>query len=199
MDKEKNGLIEIRWHGRGGQGVKSASEIFAGLLFKMGKYVQSFPEFGPERSGAPMTAFNRISKEAVRMNHNIYDPDILVIADKTLLSLHSVLSGLKEDGIVLINSSEEEFNYEKEFLETYSQNLKIYIIDANKISSEELGDIYPNISLLSALGKILNLNKEEFINLGKEEIEKMFSQKPDVIKGNIKAFNRAFDEVIEVK
>lgn len=202
MDKAlKEDLIEIRWHGRGGQGVKTASEMFAGLVFEMGEFVQSFPEFGPERSGAPMTAFNRISNKAVRRNHNIYEPDVLVVADKTLLNLKIVLKGLKKNGKILINSSLEEFegSNEMKVLENYSKNLEIYLIDANKISSEELGHIYPNIPLMSALSKMLNLDEAKFLKFGEEEIKKSFSQKKELISGNINTMQRAVNEVIKYR
>lgn len=193
-------IFEIRWHGRGGQGAKTASEMFAGILFKAGKYVQSFPEFGPERSGAPMTAFNRIADVKFRKNHNIYNPDLLVIVDKTLLKLDFVLKGIKDNGIILINSSKESF--EKLNIEEYFKdiNVQIYIIDADKISKEELGRVFPNIPLMSALSKILEIpEKEEFLKAAKQEIQEKFNQKKSVIPGNIKALERAYDEVIKIK
>lgn len=200
-DMNENKVFEIRWHGRGGQGAKTASEMFAGILFKAGKFVQSFPEFGPERAGAPMTAFNRISNSYFRKNYNVYTPDLLVIVDKSLISLDFIFNGLKEDGVILLNISKENFeklNLEKKIKEK-TKCANIYIIDADKISIEELGKAIPNVSLMSALAKILDFPaKEEFLKAAKEEIEEKFNQKKSVIDGNIKTLERSYNEVIKI-
>lgn len=197
----ENKVFEIRWHGRGGQGAKTASEMFAGILFKAGKFVQSFPEFGPERAGAPMTAFNRISNASFRKNYNVYTPDLLVIVDRSLMNLDFVFNGLKEGGIILLNISKENFeklNLEREIREK-TKDVKIYIIDADKISTEEIGKAIPNISLMSALANILDFpKKEEFFKAAKEEIEEKFNQKKSVIDGNIKTLERSYNEVIKI-
>ena len=103
-------LVEIRWHGRGGQGAKTASLLLADAAFNTGKYIQGFPEYGPERMGAPITAYNRISNKPITIHSNIYYPDFVVVVDDTLLESVDVTSGLKEDGGIIINttkSSEE--------------------------------------------------------------------------------------------
>ena len=100
-----NNLIEIRWHGRGGQGAKTASLLLADAAFNTGKYIQGFPEYGPERMGAPITAYNRISDTPIRVHSNIYDPDYVVVVDDTLLQGVDVTNGLKENGAILINSN----------------------------------------------------------------------------------------------
>ena len=100
-------MIEIRWHGRGGQGAKTASQLLADAAFMSGKYVQSFPEYGPERSGAPITAYNRISDERCSIHSNIYDPDYVAVVDETLLESVDVTAGLSEKGAIIINSSKD--------------------------------------------------------------------------------------------
>ena len=102
--------VEIRWHGRGGQGAKTAALLLADVAFKTGQYVQGFPEYGPERMGAPITAFNRISKDEIRVHSNIYDPDYVAVVDETLLHSVDVTAGLKKDGAIIINTpkSKEE-------------------------------------------------------------------------------------------
>lgn len=193
-------MLEIRWHGRGGQGAKTASEMFAKIVFDSGKFVQSFPEFGPERAGAPMRAYNRIADTKIRMNHNIYSPDVVVILDPSL-DILECLSGIKEDGVVLINVSEENFNKLnlKEKIHNIDSNLKIYIIDGDKISKDELGKVFPNISVMSALVKISNLiTEEKYFELGEMVIKNVFSQKESVIEGNINALKRAYNEVKKV-
>ena len=99
-------MIEIRWHGRGGQGAKTASLLLADIAFNTGKYIQGFPEYGPERMGAPLTAYNRISDTRIRIHSNIYEPDYVVIVDDTLIGTIDVLEGLKKDGAILINTNE---------------------------------------------------------------------------------------------
>ncbi len=193
-------MLEIRWHGRGGQGAKTASEMFAKIVFDSGKFVQSFPEFGPERAGAPMRAYNRIADTKIRMNHNIYSPDVVVILDPSL-DILECFSGIKEDGVVLINVSEENFNKLnlKEKIHNIDSNLKIYIIDGDKISKDELGKVFPNISVMSALVKISNLiTEEKYFELGEMVIKNVFSQKESVIEGNINALKRAYNEVKKV-
>ena len=98
-------MIEIRWHGRGGQGAKTANQLLADAAFMAGKYVQSFPEYGPERSGAPITAYNRISEERCSVHSNIYDPDYVAVVDETLLESVDVTGGLKTSGAIIINSA----------------------------------------------------------------------------------------------
>src|SRR5690554_5084522 len=103
--KYMDNMVEIRWHGRGGQGAKTASLLLADAAFDTGKYIQGFPEYGPERMGAPITAYNRISDTRITIHSNIYEPDYVVVVDETLLKVVDVTSGLKEEGAIIINSS----------------------------------------------------------------------------------------------
>ena len=135
-------LIEIRWHGRGGQGAKTASLLLADAAFNTGKYIQGFPEYGPERMGAPITAYNRISNEPIRIHSNIYEPDYVVVVDDTLLESVDVTAGLKESGAIVINTTKGKEEIEK-LLPNYKGS--IYTIDARKISIEALGKYFPKL------------------------------------------------------
>ena len=112
-----NKLVEIRWHGRGGQGAKTASLLLADAAFNTGKYIQGFPEYGPERMGAPITAYNRISDKPITVHSNIYEPDYVVVVDDTLLDVVPVTDGLKETGAIVINTTKS-----KEYLKRFSQS-----------------------------------------------------------------------------
>ena len=144
-------LIEIRWHGRGGQGAKTASLLLADAAFNTGKYIQGFPEYGPERMGAPITAYNRISNQPITIHSNIYEPDYVVVVDDTLLESVDVTAGLKETGAVIINTTKDEA-YLKKVLKGYAGN--IYTIDARKVSMETLGKYFPNTPMLAAIVKV---------------------------------------------
>lgn len=133
-------LIEIRWHGRGGQGAKTASLLLADAAFNTGKYIQGFPEYGPERMGAPITAYNRISDSPITVHSNIYEPDYVVVVDDTLLESVDVTAGLKDTGAIVINTTKDN-EYIKNALNGYSGD--IYKIDARKVSMETLRKIFP--------------------------------------------------------
>ena len=186
-------MIEIRWHGRGGQGAKTASLLLADAAFNTGKYVQGFPEYGPERMGAPITAYNRISDERCSIHSNIYEPDYVVVVDATLLSAVDVTGGLKKEGAIIINSekSPEEL---KPFLEGYEG--QVYTIDAGKISEEELGRNFPNTPMLGAVVRVSGIIPEDvFVADMEASMHHKFANKPHVIEGNMKALKRSMQEV----
>ncbi len=190
-------LIEIRWHGRGGQGAKTASLLLADAAFNTGKYIQGFPEYGPERMGAPMTAYNRISINPIRVHSNVYEPDYVVVVDDTLLSAVDVTSGLKEEGAILINTTKsiEEI---KPLLKGYSGN--VYTIDARKISEEALGKYFPNTPMLAAIVKVTGImSDEDFINDMQSSFKHKFAKKPEVIPGNMQAVEVALKEVKKIQ
>ena len=147
-----NDLIEIRWHGRGGQGAKTASLLLADAAFNTGKYIQGFPEYGPERMGAPITAYNRISNKPITIHSNIYYPDFVVVVDDTLLESVDVTAGLKNDGGIIINTTKSADEI-KSLLKNYKGN--IYTLDARKISIDALGKYFPNVSIEIFLASIL--------------------------------------------
>lgn len=189
-------LVEIRWHGRGGQGAKTASLLLADAAFNTGKYIQGFPEYGPERMGAPITAYNRISNEPITIHSNIYEPDYVVVVDDTLLETVNVTAGLKSTGAIVINTTKDN-NYLKETLKGYKGN--IYKIDARKISIETLGKYFPNTPMLAAIVKVSNIMTEEaFLNDMVESFKHKFAKKPEVIEGNMKALEMALNEVEKV-
>ncbi len=186
-------IIEIRWHGRGGQGAKTASLLLADAAFNTGKYIQGFPEYGPERMGAPITAYNRISTSPIRLHSNIYEPDYVVVVDDTLLESVDVTAGLKETGAIIINTT-KDIESIKSLLKGYKG--KIYTIDARKISEEALGKYFPNTPMLAAIVKVSNImTEEEFLNDMKSSFKHKFAKKPDVIEGNMKALEMALSEV----
>lgn len=186
-------IIEIRWHGRGGQGAKTASLLLADAAFNTGKYIQGFPEYGPERMGAPITAYNRISSSPIRLHSNIYEPDYVVVVDDTLLESVDVTAGLKETGAIVINTT-KDIESIKPLLKGYKG--KIYTIDARKISEQALGKYFPNTPMLAAIVKVSNImTEEEFLNDMKTSFKHKFAKKPDVIEGNMKALQMALSEV----
>ena len=190
-------LIEIRWHGRGGQGAKTASLLLADAAFNTGKYIQGFPEYGPERMGAPITAYNRISNTPIRVHSNIYEPDFVVVVDDTLLDSVPVTAGLKTDGAIVINTKQDDETL-KEKLKDYSGS--IYKIDARKISEEALGRYFPNTPMLAAIVKVSEIMSDEaFLADMIGSFKHKFAKKPEVIDGNMKALEMALSEVHKVQ
>ena len=186
-------MIEIRWHGRGGQGAKTASLLLADAAFNTGKYIQGFPEYGPERMGAPITAYNRISTAPIRIHSNIYEPDYVVVVDDSLLESVPVTTGLKETGAIIINTTKDADTL-RPLLNGYKG--KIYTIDARKVSIEALGKYFPNTPMLAAIVKVSNImSEEEFLNDMEGSFKHKFAKKPEVIEGNMKALTLALKEV----
>ena len=186
-------MIEIRWHGRGGQGAKTASLLLADAAFNTGKYIQGFPEYGPERMGAPITAYNRISSSPIRIHSNIYEPDYVVVVDDSLLESVPVTAGLKETGAIIINTTKDA-NALKPLLNGYKG--KVYTIDAKKVSIEALGKYFPNTPMLAAIVKVSNImSEEEFLIDMEGSFKHKFAKKPEVIEGNMKALTLALKEV----
>ena len=190
-------LIEIRWHGRGGQGAKTASLLLADAAFNTGKYIQGFPEYGPERMGAPITAYNRISNNPIVIHSNIYEPDYVVVVDDTLLETVDVTSGLKNSGAIIINTLKDE-DYLKSVLKRYTGG--IYTIDARKISLEALGKYFPNTPMLAAIVKVANImDDQDFLNDMEGSFKHKFAKKPEVIDGNMKAIEMALHNIKKIQ
>ena len=191
-----NNLIEIRWHGRGGQGAKTASLLLADAAFNTGKYIQGFPEYGPERMGAPITAYNRISDAPITIHSNIYEPDYVVVVDDTLLASVPVTSGLKKEGAIVINTTKSPEQL-RELLKGYEG--AIYTIDARKVSEEALGKYFPNTPMLAAIVKVSGImTDEELLADMKNSFKHKFAKKPEVIEGNMKALELALKEVKKI-
>ncbi|MFA6708909.1 MAG: 2-oxoacid:acceptor oxidoreductase family protein [Fusobacterium sp.] len=188
-------VVEIRWHGRGGQGAKTASLLLADSAFSTGKYVQGFPEYGPERMGAPITAYNRISDERVRVHSNIYEPEFVVVVDETLLSSVDVTKGLQEKGAIVVNTPKSPDEI-RPLLKGYKG--RVYTCDARKISEECLGKNFPNTPMLGAIVKISEvLDENQFIKAMEDSFEHKFATKPEVLRGNMEALVRSMREVKE--
>lgn len=186
-------MVEIRWHGRGGQGAKTASLLLADVAFSSGMYVQGFPEYGPERMGAPITAYNRIGSEPVRVHSNIYEPNYVVVVDETLIKSIPVEKGLKEGGAIIVNSERTSEEVRKE-LRGYEG--KLYVCNAREISEACLGKNFPNTPMLGAVVKVSGLIPEdEFIKNMEESFKHKFASKPQVLEGNMNALKRSMDEV----
>lgn len=186
-------MLEIRWHGRGGQGAKTASLLLAEAAFDTGKYIQGFPEYGPERMGAPITAYNRISDVPITIHSNIYEPDYVAVVDESLIGVVDVATGAKETGAIIINSEQSPSEFAAK-LPNYKG--KIYTIDARKISMETLGKYFPNTPMLGAIVKISGMMPEEtFIEAMQKSFNHKFKTKPAVIAPNMEAIKRALKEV----
>ena len=191
-----NDLVEIRWHGRGGQGAKTASLLLADAAFNTGKYIQGFPEYGPERMGAPITAYNRISNSPIRVHSNIYEPDYVVVVDDTLLESVDVTSGLKESGAIIINTIKDA-----EYLHSVLKDYKgeIYTVDARKISLQTIGRYFPNTPMLAAIVKVGKImSDEEFLSDMEGSFKHKFAKKPELIEGNMQALKLALNEVVKI-
>lgn len=189
-------LIEIRWHGRGGQGAKTASLLLADAAFNTGKYIQGFPEYGPERMGAPITAYNRISNSPITIHSNIYEPDYVVVVDDTLLESVDVTAGLKTSGAIVINTTKSGEEVRK-YLKGYEGD--VYTLDAKKISIEALGKYFPNTPMLAAIVKVSNImSDEDLIKDMEGSFKHKFAKKPEVIEGNMNALKVSLNEITKI-
>ncbi|MEN2974133.1 MAG: 2-oxoacid:acceptor oxidoreductase family protein [Candidatus Caldarchaeales archaeon] len=180
-------MIEIRWHGRGGQGIVTVSDILARSIILEGKYAQHFPEFGPERSGAPVKAFTRISDEPIEIHTGIYAPDIVVIVDEGMSkNFHPYIEGLKENGLLFLNLGDASKLHKQDL----PNSIRAYVVNAKKISLEEAGRPIFNIPMLGGLVKLLRMPSLSIIE---EVLSKRFSS--DLLEVNIRILKRAYDEV----
>lgn len=190
-------MIEIRWHGRGGQGAKTASLLLADAAFNTGKYIQGFPEYGPERMGAPITAYNRISNAAITIHTNIYEPDYVVVVDDTLLESVDVTAGLKESGAIVINTTRDA-EYLSKVLKGYKGG--VYTLDARTVSQETLGRYFPNTPMLAAIVHVSKIMSDEALLADMEgSFKHKFASKPEVIEGNMNALKLALTSIKKVE
>ena len=189
-------ILEIRWHGRGGQGAKTAALLMGESAAEAGKYVQAFPEYGQERMGAPVTAYNRISNNPIRLHCSVQNPKYVVVLDPTFLGAVDFTNGILDGGAILINTSETPADW-KQKLSLDGKNIRIYTVDASKISKEEVGGNFPNTPMLGALIKVTNvLPVEEALNAIRSKLTIKFRNKPELIDRNLKAIQRSFEEVL---
>ena len=187
-------LTEIRWHGRGGQGAKTAALLFADAALAQGLYIQAFPEYGPERMGAPVTAFNRLSSKPILLHSGVINPAIVIVLDPTLVESVDVTEGMPDDGVLLINPEKSPADVKKLFNTIGA--FKVFTVDASTISKETIGREIPNTPMLGALIKATGiLDFKAMIEDMRKKLEKKFKSKPEVIEGNLKAIERAYGEV----
>ncbi|MHB9154085.1 MAG: 2-oxoacid:acceptor oxidoreductase family protein [Endomicrobiales bacterium] len=186
-------MIEIRWHGRGGQGAKTAALLFAESALATGKYIQAFPEYGPERMGAPVQSFDRISDAPVRLHCAITEPDYVVILDPTLMDSVPVTEGLTPEGKVIVNTSLPAQEIAKK-LEI--SPARVFVVNASQISMDTIGLDIPNTPMLGALVKVIgSMELEGVLEDTRKKLEQKFRHKPQVISGNLESIKRAFNEV----
>lgn len=185
--------IEIRWHGRGGQGAKTAALLFGEAALSLGKNIQAFPEYGPERMGAPVASFNRLSDKPITLHCGITNPSIVLVLDPTLMDSVDVTAGLPDDGKLVVNSSLTPGEIRSQLK---MKGRKIFTVDASKISKEAIGREIPNTPMLGALVKVSGLlDFDEMLKDTEKKLKKKFASKPEVVKGNLEAIKRAFAEV----
>lgn len=185
-------LVEIRWHARGGQGAKTASTLLAESALSAGKYVQGFPEYGPERMGAPILAFNRIGDEPITIHSNVDSPDVVMVLDPSLIGAVDVAEGLKEDGVIIINSTHEP----QEFKAKLGTAAKVATVDASGISVATIGRDIPNTPMMGALLKANEfLPFEQFLETMRHDLDRKFHGRQAIVDGNLNAIRRAYQEV----
>jgi len=185
--------IEIRWHGRGGQGAKTAALLFAEAALATGKYIQAFPEYGPERMGAPVQSFDRISDEPITLHCGITEPDYVVILDPSLMESVPVAEGLKAEGKVVVNTS---FPPEEIAKRLGVDPKQVFVVNASQIAQETIGLNIPNTPMLGALVKVIgDLELEGLLEDTRKKLEVKFRHKPQVIEGNLQSIRRAYNEV----
>jgi pyruvate ferredoxin oxidoreductase gamma subunit len=186
--------MEIRWHGRGGQGTVTAAKVLADACLSGGRYVQAFPEYGPERAGAPLRAYNRISSKELRMHCPVLRPQVVGVVDATLIDGINVAEGALEDALFVVNSAKDPKEIRAKL--NAGSRQKVFTIDASKIAMECIGKALPNASMLGALCKVTGLVSLEHLLEGvRKSFGKKFSQK--IIDGNLEATRRGYEEVKE--
>ncbi len=187
-------LVEIRWHARGGQGAKTASTLLAESALSAGKYVQGFPEYGPERMGAPILAFNRIGDEPITIHSNVDNPDVVMVLDPSLIGPVNVAEGLKEGGVIVVNTNLDPESVRQKL--GGGGNYRVATVDASGIAVDTIGRDIPNTPMIGALLKLREfLPFEAFMERMKVDLEKKFHGRKGVVEGNLNAMRRAYQEV----
>jgi pyruvate ferredoxin oxidoreductase gamma subunit len=187
-------MLEVRWHGRGGQGTVTAAKVFADACLSGGRYVQAFPEYGPERAGAPLRAYNRVSTKELRMHCPVLKPNIVAVVDATLLDAINVADGAPDDAAFIVNTAKDPKEIREKLKAKPSQ--KVFTIDATKIAMESFGRPMPNSPMVGTLAKVSGLvSREQILEDVKKSFGKKFAQK--IIDGNLEATRRGYEEVRE--
>jgi pyruvate ferredoxin oxidoreductase gamma subunit len=187
-------LTEIRWHGRGGQGVVTAGKLLAETALGTGQYFQAFPDYGPERMGAPIKAYTRLSTEPINLHCQIEQPNVVLVLDPTLLGTVPVTEGLKEDGVLLVNTSKSPAEIRKV---TGFKTGRVFTIDASHIAIEEIGREITNTPMIGALAKATGFfDIDDLVAQTRKRFTKLM-MKQDIIDANERAMRRATKEVQE--
>ena len=186
-------LTEIRWHGRGGQGAVTAGKMLADLALDSGQYFQAFPDYGPERAGAPIQAFTRLSREPIDIHSQIEEPDVVVVLDPTLIGSVNVAEGLKEEGILIANTEEPPAEIRERL---GFKRGKVFTVNATRIAMDILGREITNTPMMGAFARATGLFPVESII---EDVRRSFGKKlrPEIVEANVAAIKRAHESVRE--
>jgi len=187
-------MLEIRWHGRGGQGAVTASKVLAEAAMAEGKQIQAFPEYGSERQGAPIKAFTRISDHRITVHSQVTNPEVVVVLDPSLLGLVDVTEGMPSQGILVINTDEDPKSI-RDKMKLVGR--KVFTVDATGISIKHLGKAIPNTPMIGALVKAISEQMPLNIDHIAADFEKKFTGKfhPDIVKGNVESIREAHESV----
>ncbi|MEO0071758.1 MAG: 2-oxoacid:acceptor oxidoreductase family protein [candidate division WOR-3 bacterium] len=187
-------VLEIRWHGRGGQGAKTAALLFGEAALEAGKFIQAFPEYGPERMGAPVTAFNRLADKPIPVHSGIKNPDIVVVLDPSLIEPAKVTEGLKPNGILLVNTTESAIDLRRRL--GLPEGVRVFTVDASKIALETIGKDVPNTPMLGALVRVSGvLELEPVLEAIREKLSTKFRGQEKLVENNLKSIRCAYEEV----
>jgi len=188
-------LTEIRWHGRAGQGIVTASELLAEAALKEGKYFQAFPEYGPERMGAPIKAYTRISDEPIDVHYQVLNPEVVVVVNPNLLGSVDVTEGLVDGGTLIVNTSETPAQIRVR-LNLVGKKVHVFTVDATRIALETLRRDIPSTLILGAIIRAVGLvDLENTLHLVTEKLGAKL--RPEIVESNLTALRRAYDEVKE--
>jgi pyruvate ferredoxin oxidoreductase gamma subunit len=188
-----SGLIEIRWHGRAGQGIVTASALLAEAAMGEGKYFQAFPDYGPERMGSPIKAYTRISDEPIEIHHQILTPDVVIVVNPNLLGVVDVIEGLKEEGTFVINTSSSPSEIREKL---GIKKGKVITLDATRIALDTLGRDIPSTLMLGAVAKTTGLvSLDSVMHLVRKRFGEKFPE--EVVEANVKAIKLAYEEAVE--
>lgn len=187
-------VLEIRWHGRGGQGAKTAALLFGEAALEAGKFIQAFPEYGPERMGAPVTAFNRLADKPILIHSGIKNPDVVVVLDPSLIEPAKVMEGLKSNGILLVNTTESAEELRRRL--GLPEEVRIFTVDASKIALETIGKDVPNTPMLGALVRVSGVLKlEPVLEAIRGKLSGKFRGQEKLVENNLKSIRCAYEEV----
>ncbi|NLK08320.1 MAG: pyruvate synthase [Firmicutes bacterium] len=188
-------MLEIRWHGRGGQGAKTAALLLAEAAAAAGKHVQAFPEYGPERMGAPVVSYNRISDTPITLHSAVLSPGYVAVLDPTFIGSIDFTAGMPENGALLVNTDTPALQL-RERLGLQNDSIKVYTIDATGISEANIGRPIPNTSMLGAMVAVAQVMElDDLLQDTERRLEKKFHDRPRLIQGNLAAITQAYKEV----